>query len=124
MFSLTLTKKQYDYYYYVTAAIQLLYFLLLIGFSLVNINYVRYAIISIHTIICLFLLIKFNRFIDGNVDINIYEKKFIFNGSLILLINILIYEFGVLTFIQNQNIKIKIDAFVEKVKEKIRNILN
>jgi hypothetical protein len=51
------------------------------------------------------------------VDINIYEKKFIFGGALILLINIFIYEFGVITFLQNQNLKPAIEGWVEKIKD-------
>jgi hypothetical protein len=117
MESFTLTKKQYIYYSYTVLLFQILYFSLLIGFSFVDIQYVRFVIVLVHVVICLFLLLKFNRFINKPVDINIYEKKFIFGGALILLINIFIYEFGVITFLQNQNLKPAIEGWVEKIKD-------
>jgi hypothetical protein len=38
---------------------------------------------------------KFNPLKNGGIFINEYEKKFIFSGSVILLLNIIIYEIGI-----------------------------
>lgn len=87
-----ITKSHYDYFFYLNISINILYFLLIIGFEFINIIYVQILILFVHISICIFLMLRFNRFVNGNVLVNMYEKKLIFSGSFILLINILIYQ--------------------------------
>jgi hypothetical protein len=51
--------------------------------------------------------------VDGNIVVNIYEKKFIFSGAFILLVNIFIYELGI--SLKNE----RITAIVERVKQTV-----
>jgi len=61
-------------------------------------------------------MIKFNRFIKGSILVNEYEKKFIFDVSFILLINILIYELGI-----SLNLD-KVKPYIDELKSKIITI--
>lgn len=113
-----ITKKQYDYYSYLNIFINFLYFTLIFGVAFVNATYVHYVIVFIHVLICLFLLAKFNRFVSGGVFIQEYEKKFIFSGAAILLLNIFIYEVGI-------SLKIdKIKEWIEIWKSKLFTFIN
>jgi hypothetical protein len=94
-FDLHLSKKEFDYYNTVNIFFHVLYIILILGVAFVNIVYVHYVIVLIHLFICIVLMIKFGPFKNGGVFINEYEKKFIFSGSVILLINVLIYEIGI-----------------------------
>jgi hypothetical protein len=107
-FDIHLSKKDFEYYNTINIFLHILYIVLILGVAFVNIIYVHYLIIIVHLFICIFLMVKFNPFRNGGVLINEYEKKFIFSGSVILLINIIIYEIG-----------IKID--VDKMKTRIDN---
>jgi len=93
--NVNINKKEYTYFWYMNLFLHILYFLLILGVAIVNIKYVHYLIVLVHISICGFLMIKFNRFLPGGVTVNEYEKYFIFNASVILLINILIYELGI-----------------------------
>jgi len=108
-FDLQLSKKDFEYYNTVNIFFHVLYIVLILGVAFVNILYVHYLIVLIHLFICIILMIKFGPFNNEGVYINEYEKKFIFSGSVILLLNIIIYEIG-----------IGID--VEKWKSRINNI--
>jgi hypothetical protein len=113
IFDIHITKTHYKYYYYTNIFLHVLYFLLILGFSIISITYVRYIILIAHVLICLFIMIKFNRFTDGGVLVNVYEKKIIFSGAAILLINMLLYEFGI--YLQNT----KINDYFLRVKKTI-----
>ena len=113
-----ITKSHYDYFFYLNISINILYFLLIIGFEFINIIYVQILILFVHISICIFLMLRFNRFVNGNVLVNMYEKKLIFSGSLVLLINILIYQLHI-TF--TNKITYIVDYIKNIVKEYVYN---
>jgi len=112
-----INKKEYNYFWYINLFLQILYIALILGIAFVNINYVHYLIVSVHIFICLVLMLKFNRFIKKEVTVNKYEIKFIFTASTILLVNILIYEFGI--FFNIENIK----TYIDKYKQNFNGLL-
>lgn len=108
-FDIHLSKKEYEYYNTINIFLHILYIILILGVAFVNIIYVHYLIIIVHLFICIFLMIKFNPFKNGGIFINEYEKKFIFSSSVILLINVIIYEIGITVDVNK--IKNYIDIF-------------
>lgn len=112
-FDIHLSKKEYEYYSSINIFLHVLYVILILGVAFVNIVYVHYLIILVHLLICAFLMVKFNPFKSGGTFINEYEKKFIFSGSVILLINIMIYEVGI--SLNVDKVKGYIDSFKERI---------
>jgi len=91
MFNFTdihINKREYNYFWYINFFLQIIF-------------------------ICLILMLKFNRFINNEITVNKYEKKFIFTASTILLLNILIYEFGI--FFNIERLKNYIDIFKQYI---------
>jgi hypothetical protein len=111
VFDIHLSKKEYEYYNTITIFLYFLYVFLILGVAFVNIIYVHYLIIIIHLFICVVLMIKFNPLKNGGIFINEYEKKFIFSSSIILLINVIIYEIGFTVDVNK--VKSHIDVFKE-----------
>jgi len=111
VFDLHLSKKEYEYYNTINIFLHFLYIFLILGVAFVNIKYVHYLIIVVHLFICVFLMVKFNPLKNGGIFINEYEKKFIFSSSIILLINVIIYEIGIKVDVNK--VKSHIDVFKE-----------
>ncbi len=114
-FNIQINKREYEYFWYINVFLQLLYFALILGTAFINITYVHYIIASVHIFICIFLMLKFNRFLSGGITVNEYEKKFIFTASFILLINIFIYELGISLDVN------KLRMYIDKFKQKLRD---
>lgn len=112
-YDIHISKKLYNYYSYLNIFLTLTYFILILGITIIDVKFVRYLIVIIHIFICVFLMIKFNYFTKGNIYIYEYDKKFIFSGSLILLLNLFIYELGISLNTNN------ITSFIEKWKSKL-----
>lgn len=113
LFDIHLSKKEFEYYNLVNIFFHFLYIVLILGVAFVNIIYVHYVIVMIHLFICIVLMMKFGPFKNGGVFINEYEKKFIFSGSVILLINVIIYEIGIKIDVNKW--KNRIDVYKEMI---------
>jgi len=70
----------------------LLYFLVFVGVSFVNVEYISRLTFIIHLVICLFLLWRFNPLMDH--VLLPFDADIIFTSALILLVNVLSTEFG------------------------------
>jgi len=89
------TKNTYNIYSYSIFFIYLSYILIFFGISIININYIHYFLICVHILLCIFLFKRFNIFNNETLQIDKYEKRFIFSVAIILLINTLVYEVGI-----------------------------
>jgi hypothetical protein len=77
--------------YLILVAFNIIYFAALIGIVLINTSYINAFNILIHSILCLFLMIRFNP-MRKNIEINKYDQVIIFSSALFLLINLGIIE--------------------------------
>ena len=91
--------------YYILIILNILYFLALIGIAYVNISYITFFKIIIHTVLCLILIYKFNP-LRKQVTLNKYDSILIFSTALFLLLNMGIVEYVKNFYIKNNNIKI------------------
>jgi len=74
------------------ALLYFLYFLVFAGVSIVDVKYVHILTFIIHFGICVFLLWRFNPYIDH--VLRPYDSDIIFSSAIILLINTLSTQFG------------------------------
>ena len=75
----------------------LLYFLLYFGVYSLNIEYIRYLNIFVHTLVCAFLIIRFNP-LRKHIILRPYDNIIIFASAVILLTNVIATEVGLGTF--------------------------
>lgn len=75
------------------------YFVVFFGIFNINEKYIRMIQISIYTIICLFLLIRFNPFMKP--ELKPYDSNIIFTSAILLLSNVVIVEVGLSSKITN-----------------------
>lgn len=64
------------------------YLLIFIGIYKVEPTFIHYLTVSIHVMICLFLIFTFNPFIE-NVKLMPYDKEIIFGSAILLLFNMI-----------------------------------
>jgi hypothetical protein len=95
MEKLNFSKTGYNIYKYFTFFLYFSYFLFFFGISIVNIQYLHILLIIVHIMLCFYLLIRFNIFNYGNLNLNYFEKSFIFSAAILLFFNTLIYEIGI-----------------------------
>lgn len=89
-----ISKMQYNIYFFSVLFIYISYLLLLLGISIINIQYLHILVVITHVTICFFLFMRFNIFSNDTLTINQYEKNIIFSSAFLLFINTLIYEIG------------------------------
>lgn len=71
----------------------ILYILVGLGVYFIKPSYVHWATIIVHTLICLFLIIKFNPFVKVKFDTS--DTAIIFSSAVILLLNVVFSEIGI-----------------------------
>jgi hypothetical protein len=85
----------YDYFghYFVNIILvfHIAYFAVIFGIVSLNISYLNAFNVFIHTIVCLFLIIRFNP-LRNKVRLREYDSPIIFSSSLFLLLNMTIIE--------------------------------
>jgi hypothetical protein len=77
--------------YILLVTFNILYFGALLGVVLINTAYIDSFNIIVHSILCLFLMFRFNP-IRKNIEINKYDQVIIFSSALFLLVNLGIVE--------------------------------
>lgn len=70
----------------------IIYFGAIIGIVLINTEYINIFNIIIHSLLCLFLMYRFNPF-RRNIEIKYYDQIIIFNTAVFLLINLGIAQY-------------------------------
>jgi hypothetical protein len=80
-----------------TVLLYVVYFSLFFGIYTFNADYVRYLSIFVHTIICVFLIVRFNP-LQTNIVFQPHDAKIIFASAMLLLTNIVATEIGLGTF--------------------------
>jgi len=87
--------KLYDYmgHYllHILFIFNITYFSIVLGIVTFNINYLNVLNYSIHTIVCLFLIIRFNPYRE-KITLHPIDSKIIFSTSIFLLLNMFIIE--------------------------------
>jgi len=86
----------------------IIYFAIIFGVVTFDINYLNILNYFVHTIICLFLIIRFNPFRENN-NLHPNDPKIIFSTSIFLLFNMFVIEF-IKNFFPDQN------KNIEKIK--------
>jgi len=77
--------------YLLLVIFNVLYFTALAGVVLINTAYIDVFNVVVHTILCLFLMYRFNP-MHKNIVIKDYDKVIIFSSALFLLLNLGIIE--------------------------------
>jgi len=89
------TDKIYDYmgHYllHILFIFNITYFSILIGIITFDIHYLNILNYSVHTIICLFLIIRFNPYRE-NIRLHPIDSKIVFSTSIFLLLNMFVIE--------------------------------
>lgn len=75
------------------------YFVVFFGIFKIDDKYIRIMQIAIQTIICLFLLVRFNPFVKA--ELKPYDSNIIFTSAILLLSNVVIVEIGLSNRISN-----------------------
>jgi predicted neutral ceramidase superfamily lipid hydrolase len=86
----------------------ILYFSTLFGIFLINASYIDTFNIVVHSLLCLFLIYRFNP-LRKNVEINKYDQILIFSTALFLLVNLGIVEYFKKMFV-NENYLMKMNT--------------
>jgi len=86
----------------------IIYFSTLFGVLLINTTYIDAFNIVVHSVLCLFLMYRFNPFRKAK-EINRYDQIIIFSSALFLLLNLGIIEY-VKKFLNSDTILLKIDT--------------
>ena len=85
----------------------ILYFLLYFGLYSLNMEYIRYLSMFVHTLVCAILIIRFNPLRKQTV-LRPYDNIIIFASAIILLTNVVATEIGLGTFANKiTNVSIK-----------------
>ena len=90
---------------YILIIFNIIYFSSLIGIAYINISYITFFKIVIHTLLCLILIYRFNP-LRKNVALKEYDSILIFSTATFLLLNMGIVESIKNFYIKNNNIKI------------------
>ena len=101
-----LTDKVGISFYILLLLFNVLYFAALYGVIFVNTKYINIFNIIVHSLLCLFLIYKFNP-LQKDIEVKQYDQLIIFSIALFLLINLGIVEY-LKTIINGSNI-VKID---------------
>jgi hypothetical protein len=78
--------------YLLLVVFNIVYFGSLLGIVLINTEYINIFNIIIHSVLCLFLMYRFNP-MNKNIEIKKYDQVIIFSSALFLLVNLGIVEF-------------------------------
>lgn len=87
-----LEKVKIPIYVVSIATMYMMYFVVFFGIFEIDDNYIRIMQVAIQTIICLFLLIRFNPFMKP--ELKPYDSNIIFTSAVLLLSNVIIVEIG------------------------------
>jgi len=77
--------------YILLITFNILYFSTLVGIILINTNYINIFNVIVHSILCLFLMYRFNP-LRKNIEIKFYDQIIIFSSAFFLLLNLGIVE--------------------------------
>jgi hypothetical protein len=77
--------------YWLLGLINIIYFGTLVGIVFINASYINTFNIIVHSILCFFLMYKFNP-MNKNIIVKDYDKVIIFSSALFLLVNLGIVE--------------------------------
>ena len=84
-------------YTYIMLIVYFCYFIVFFGIYSINPNYIRILSISIHVIVCIILIIRFNP-LRKNITLHPYDRMIIFGSTVFLLTNVVATEVGLGTF--------------------------
>jgi hypothetical protein len=79
------------YYKYIVVGFNIIYFATLIGIVSINVKYLSTFNICIQSIICLFLIYRFNP-LRENIRLKSYDSTIIFSSAIFLLFNLGVTE--------------------------------
>lgn len=99
-----------NHFQIINASFYILYALLVLGFAVLNIEYLMIFKTIIHSFICLFLIVKFHPFREHTLSKT--DSNIIFSAAVILLINM-----GVVNSIYSYMEKYKIERRVSNIIE-------
>ena len=99
--------------YFLLVAFNIIYFGALLGVVLINSAYINTFNIIVHSVLCLFLMYRFNP-MQKNIVIKDYDQVIIFSSALFLLINLGIVEVIKTFYVDGQS----------KLKQTIQKLLN
>lgn len=77
--------------YILLISFNIVYFSALIGIILINTKYINIFNIIVHSVLCLFLMYRFNP-LRKNIEIKFYDQVIIFSSAFFLLLNLGIVE--------------------------------
>jgi hypothetical protein len=79
-------------HYYILIAFNIIYFASLAGVVFINVTYINYFKNSIHILLCLILIYRFNP-LRKNIVLKEYDQILIFSTSVFLLFNMGVAEY-------------------------------
>jgi hypothetical protein len=89
--------------YFMLLCFNIIYFATLFGVIFINPTYINRFNICVHTLLCLFLIYRFNP-LRKNIEINKYDQIIVFSSAVFLLLNLGIVEIVKKIFLVDTNI--------------------
>ena len=98
----------------INATFYILYALFVLGFAVLNIEYLMIFKTIIHSFICLFLIVKFHPFREHTLSKN--DSNVIFSAAVILLINMGVIN-TIYSYMEKYKIEKKVSNMIELVNQ-------
>jgi len=98
----------------INATFYILYALVVLGFAVLNIEYLMIFKTIIHSFICLFLIAKFHPFREHTLSKN--DSNVIFSAAIVLLINMGVID-TIYSYVEKYKIEKKVSNMIELVNQ-------